>query len=167
MRRPVTVVFTWDVAEGKEAEFEQWAYGLQHAAAGFPGNEEVTWLRPEEDRIRLHHAVVGWADPDSLDHWMTSADRATRHDRVLPPARTAHPELTTNGLETWFDVPHTAAVPPARWKMTPVTIVAVYPFALLFSAVLARYFERRPLPPATLVFPIFLAPLLTYVVMPG
>ncbi|MGW2564482.1 hypothetical protein ACWCXB_35880 [Streptomyces sp. NPDC001514] len=41
-RRPVTMVFTRDVTAGKEAEFEQWAHGLQRAAAGFPGN--LTYL---------------------------------------------------------------------------------------------------------------------------
>ncbi len=41
------------------------------------------------------------------------------------------------------------------------------PFALLYDALVAGYFRGWPLPAATAVFPVFLAPLLTYAVMPG
>lgn len=50
--------------------------------------------------------------------------------------------------------------------MSLVTIVAVYPFALLYDGLVAEYFRTWPLPLRTLVFPIALAPLLTYAVMP-
>lgn len=53
-REAVTVVFTWQVTPGKEAEFEQWAHGIEQAAAASPGQRGVTWLRPEDDSGRYH-----------------------------------------------------------------------------------------------------------------
>ncbi|MEU6099342.1 antibiotic biosynthesis monooxygenase [Streptomyces flaveolus] len=162
---PVTVVYTWEVTPGRETEFEQWAHGLERGAAGFPGHLGVTWLKPEGDSHR-YHAVVRFADTRSLDHWMTSPERAAWQVRVKEYGRPAHPMLTTTGLETWFDVPGSPARPPARWKMSLVTIVAVYPFALLYDGLFAEYFRTWPLAPRTMVFPLVLAPLLTYAVMP-
>ncbi|MEV5808512.1 antibiotic biosynthesis monooxygenase [Streptomyces parvulus] len=162
---PVTVVYTWEVQPGGEGEFERRAHGLEGAAAAFPGHLGVTWLRPEGDGHR-YHAVVRFADTRSLDRWMTSPERAAWQDRVQEYGRPAHAALTTTGLETWFNVPGAPARPPARWKMSLVTILAVYPFALLYDGLVAEFFHAWPLAARTLVFPIVLAPLLTYAVMP-
>ncbi|MER6111402.1 antibiotic biosynthesis monooxygenase [Streptomyces hirsutus] len=164
-REAVTVVYTWEVTPGGEAEFEQWAHGVEAEAAAFTGHRGVTWLRPEDDSHR-YHAVVRFADTESLDRWMTSPQRAAWQARVKPYGRPAHPKLTTTGLETWFNIPNGAARPPARWKMSLVTILAVYPFALLYDGLFAEFFHTWPLAARTLVFPIVLAPLLTYAVMP-
>lgn len=164
-REAVTVVFTWEVAPGKEAAFEQWAHGIESTAAESPGQQGVTWLRPENGD-RHYQAVVRFADTGSLERWMASPERAAWQERVRGLGRTVRPQLTTTGLETWFDVPHLVTRPPARWKMSLVTIVAVYPFALMFDGLFAEYFHEWPLPARTAVFPLFLAPLLTYAVMP-
>lgn len=164
--RPVTTVFTWEVRPGEDAAFERWAHGLQADAETFPGNQGVTWLRPEGGS-RRYHAVVRWSGPDSLDRWMASPERAARYEQVSAFGRTAHPQLTTTGLETWFNIPRMVTRPPARWKMSLVTLVAVYPFALLYNEVFARYFETWQPAEATVIFPVFLSPLLTYAIMPG
>ncbi|MGD1225739.1 antibiotic biosynthesis monooxygenase [Streptomyces krungchingensis] len=166
-RESVTVVFTWEAKPGMEAEFERWAHGIETEAAAFVGHQGVTWLRPEEEDGPLrYHAVVRFAGTADLDRWMASPQRAAWQDRVRPYARSVRPKLTTTGLETWFDVPGLPVRPPARWKMSLMTIVAVYPFALLYDGLVAEYFRGWPLPLRTLVFPIVLAPLLTYAVMP-
>ncbi|MFB6769980.1 antibiotic biosynthesis monooxygenase [Streptomyces sp. NPDC056337] len=162
---PVTVVYTWEVTPGRETEFEQWAHGLERAAAAFPGHRGVTWLRPESGDHQ-YHAVVRFADTRSLERWITSPERAAWQERVGNAGHPAHPRLTTTGLETWFNVPGGSAPPPARWKMSLVTIIAVYPFALLYDGLVAEYFRTWPLAWRTLVFPVVLAPLLTYAVMP-
>ncbi|AWW36545.1 MULTISPECIES: antibiotic biosynthesis monooxygenase [Streptomyces] len=164
-REAVTVVFTWEVTPGKEAEFEQWAHGIEREAAAFTGHKGVTWLRPEGE-TRHYYAIVRFTDTSALDRWMASPQRAAWQERVKPYGRSAPPKLTTTGLETWFNVPGAPARPPARWKMSLMTILAVYPFALLYDGLVAEHFHSWPLPWRTLIFPIFLAPLLTYAVMP-
>ncbi|MEU2597753.1 antibiotic biosynthesis monooxygenase [Streptomyces hirsutus] len=74
-REAVTVVYPWEVTPGGETEFEQWAHGVEAEAAAFTGHRGVTWLRPEDDSHR-YHAVVRFADTESLDRWMTSPQRA-------------------------------------------------------------------------------------------
>lgn len=160
------MVFSWEVAPGKHAEFERWAHGIEAVAAAFPGQQGVTWLKPEGDSTR-YHAVVRFADTASLQQWMESPERAEWQDRVQDLARDVGPQTATTGLEAWFDVPRLVARPPARWKMSLTTILGVYPFALLYDAVFAEYFREWPLSASTMVFPLFLAPLLTYAVMPG
>ncbi|MEV5174462.1 antibiotic biosynthesis monooxygenase [Streptomyces flaveolus] len=164
-REAVTVVFTWEVKPGRVAEFERWAHGIEAAAAAFTGHLGVTWLRPEEGG-RRYYAVVRFADTAALDRWLASPARAAWEERVRPFGHSVRPKLTTTGLETWFNVPEAPARPPSRWKMSVVTILAVYPFALLYDGLVAEYFHGWPLPLRTLVFPVVLAPLLTYAVMP-
>ncbi|MGW0811799.1 antibiotic biosynthesis monooxygenase [Streptomyces viridiviolaceus] len=107
-REAVTVVYTWEVVPGREPEFEHWAHGIEAEAAAFTGHRVVTWLRPEGDSHR-YHAVVRFSDTRSLEHWTTSPQRAAWQARVRPFGHSAHPRLTTTGLETWFDVPNGAA----------------------------------------------------------
>ncbi len=57
--KPVAV--TSEVTPGREAEFEEWAHGVEAAAAAPPGQREVTWLRPEGGS-RRYRAVVRFAD---------------------------------------------------------------------------------------------------------
>ncbi|WP_143667010.1 hypothetical protein [Streptomyces sp. FBKL.4005] len=87
--------------------------------------------------------------------------------RPAPAGRSVRPEPTTTGLETWFDGPGTPAEPPARGKTSRATMLAVYPFALVYDGLVAEYGHGWPPPLRTLVFPIVLALLLTYAVMPG
>ncbi|GGI97642.1 antibiotic biosynthesis monooxygenase [Streptomyces brasiliensis] len=159
------MVFTWEVKSGHESDFERWAHGMEREAAAFPGHEGVTWLRPEGEGAR-YHAVVRFADTSALDRWMTSPQRAEWQQSAAPLVRPVRPHLATTGLETWFNVPGISAKPPARWKMSLVTILAVYPFALLYDGLVAEHFHGWALRWRTAVFPIILAPLLTHAVMP-
>ena len=124
-------------------------------------------LAAPQDGGRTYQAIVRFADTAALDRWMASPERARWQERVKGLGRTVRPKLTTTGLETWFDVPRLVTRPPARWKMSLVTILGVYPFALAFDGLFAEYFHEWPLPARTAVFPIVLAPLLTYAVMPA
>ncbi|MBB1257630.1 antibiotic biosynthesis monooxygenase [Streptomyces alkaliterrae] len=161
----VSAVYTWLVEPGREADFREWAHGIQRVASTFHGQQGVTWLQPEGEGRRFH-AVVRFADTESLERWMGSAERAEWHDRLDGIARPAHPHLTTTGMESWFTVPDGVARPPARWKMALTTLLAVYPFALLHTWQAAPRLGDVPLLLRAAVLPLFLAPTLTYLVMP-
>ncbi|MFD9903570.1 antibiotic biosynthesis monooxygenase [Streptomyces sp. NPDC059063] len=161
----VSAVYTWLVEPGREADFQEWAHGIQRVAGTFPGQQGVTWLRPEGAGHRFH-AVVRFRDTESLERWMRSPERAEWHDRLPGIARPAHPHLTTTGMETWFTVPGGVARPPERWKMAVMTLLAVYPFAFLHTWLAAPHLTSWPLPLRAAVLPLFLSPTLTYVVMP-
>ncbi|MEV0208220.1 hypothetical protein AB0H97_23855 [Streptomyces sp. NPDC050788] len=61
---PVTSVLTGQVRPGREHEFEDWTRGVTRCARRFPGNEGVSWLRPEEGH--RYHAVVRLRDARRL-----------------------------------------------------------------------------------------------------
>lgn len=161
---PVTVVYTWDVARGREEAFEEWARDLQAAALHFPGHLGATWLRPEGAGNR-YYTVVRFAEKDQLRDWLHSPERKELIDRIDGIA-TEHRHHTT-GLEAWFSLPGLGAPGPARWKQVAVTFCAVYPLSLLYQAFLAPVSRMWPLPLRALLFPLIMVPLLTYLVMPA
>ncbi len=73
--QPVTVVFTWDVVPGREAEFESWAHGINETATGYPGHLGATWLRAEGSRHR-YYTILHFVDQERLSGWMDSDERA-------------------------------------------------------------------------------------------
>jgi uncharacterized protein len=162
--QPATVVFTWDVTPGREAEFESWAHGVNETATAFPGHRGATWLRAEGSRHR-YYTILNFADEDRLDAWMSSDERERWLQRLDGIAK-EHRHHTT-GLETWFSLPGDAVPPPSRLKMVVVTLLAVYPLSLLFQSVIAPWAQHWPLPLRSVLFPLVVVPALTYVFMPG
>jgi uncharacterized protein len=161
---PVTVVFTWEVAKGREAEFEEWAHGITTAAARFPGHLGATWLRPE-GKDRRYHTVVRFSDGARLSAWLESPERESWMDRLgdLADEDRAH----TTGMETWFSLPDRSVSAPPRWKMALVTFAGVYPLSLVLQVTAVPAAEGWPVPLRACVFPVLLVPLLTYVIMPA
>jgi uncharacterized protein len=160
---PVTVVYTWEVAEGREEDFEEWAHGITAEAARHPGHLGATWLRPEGPE-RRYHTVVRFTDGDRLNAWLESPERRTWIDRLEGLAR--EERLHTTGMETWFSLPERMVKAPPRWKMGMVTFGGVYPLSLILQTTAVPVAQGWPLPLRALVFPIILVPLLTYVIMP-
>lgn len=162
--QPVTVVFTWDVVPGREAEFESWAHGINETATGYPGHLGATWLRAEGSRHR-YYTILHFVDQERLSGWMDSDERAGWLRRLEGVAK-EHRNHTT-GMETWFSLPGDAVPPPARPKMVAVTLVAVYPLSLIFQLVIAPGTHSWPLFLRAAVFPLVVVPTLTYVLMPS
>jgi uncharacterized protein len=121
-REPVTAVFTWAVTPGRETDFEDWLRAIDTEAATFPGQQGVTWLRPEGESHR-YYAVLRFSDSQSLGNWTASPQRTAQIRRLQGIAVEEEPRLTTTGLETWFSLPRQAVRPPPRWKMTIVTFI--------------------------------------------
>lgn len=162
---PVTVVFTWDVAPGREEEFEAWLHRVNQVAADFPGHQGVTWIAPEgaDDH---YHALLRFSGSRALEAWLGSPERAGTIAELEGIATEADRRVRTTGMETWFSLPRTAVRPPPKWKMALVSFTAVYPCVLLFTAFVSPLFQDWPLPLRTVVLPMVMAPLLTYVLMP-
>lgn len=161
---PVTVVFTWEVAKGREAEFEEWAHGVTAAATRFPGHLGATWLRPE-GKDRRYHTVLRFSDGARLTAWLESPERDRWMERL---DGLAHEDQThTSGMETWFSLPDRSVSAPPRWKMVLVTFAGVYPLSLVLQATAVPAAKSWPLPLRAVVFPVVLVPLLTYVIMPA
>ncbi|MFD7817194.1 antibiotic biosynthesis monooxygenase [Streptomyces sp. NPDC059785] len=163
---PITTVLTWQVRPGHEGEFEEWTHGITRCARQFTGNEGVSWLRPEDSH--RFHVVLRFADPGRLTEWLRSPERAEWHAKIEGIAREVSSERqSTTGMETWFSLPGTSVRAPARWKMVLTTFLGAFPCVLLIQWLVTPRTAAWPLPLRSLVFPVLLLPLLTYVIMPS
>ena len=161
---PVTVTVARRVAVGREREFEQWYDGIIGAACRFPGFLGSGVLRPHTTG-QDWHVVYRFADPESLQRWESSPERAEwlrRADDMVEETGVAR----VSGLETWFSLPGRTAPAPARWKMALVTLVAIVPLVLLMNLTVLPLLSGWPLVARTLVFSGTLTALMTWVVMP-
>lgn len=161
---PVTVIFTWEVAAGREAEFEQWAHGITDAATRFPGHLGANWLRPAPGK-HDYHTVLRF---DKLEHftaWEQSPERAAWLARAATYVR--EHKLQSTGLESWFTLPGLHPVqPPPRWKMYLTTLLAVFPLSLMLQLSIAPFLSRSVLVLRTAALSFVLVTLLTFLVMP-
>jgi hypothetical protein len=153
-----------EVAPGHERDFERWIDELLRAAARFPGFLGGGVLRPTA-LGQPWHIVYRFADPAQQQRWETSTERA----RLLAAGDDLMSERAVrrvSGLETWFAMPGRTAPAPPRWKMAVVTVLAVFPLALLINALLLPHLAMLPLALRVLVFTLILTPTMTWVVMP-
>jgi len=166
-RGPVTGVISWRAKPGTENDVAERATGITVAAGRFPGNLSAALIHEEGSRdFRL-----AWqsGSGQALQRWLTSPERARRHDQVRGIAVAPVAVRQRTGLEAWFCVPGHAAQtikPPPRWKQWLVSLVAAYPLVLLFQAFIAPQIKDWPLEARSALLPLCVLTLLTYVVMP-
>jgi hypothetical protein len=160
---PVTVTVARDVREDRRGAFEQWAGEVLGMAAEFPGNLGTSLLRPGPGSTR-YHLVYRFADGESLARWERSAQRQAALDRVEHLSEGAD-YARVAGLDSFF----TALTPPRpgpRWKLTVLTIAAVFGITLGFQLLAAPHVASWPLPVRLLLSATVVVVLLGHVVMP-
>lgn len=108
-----TVVFSWQVAKGRDKDFEVWKQAMTHAAMSWPGAIGSTTLNPEAVD-GLFQTVLHFSDTDRLAAWIDSDERAQWMRRVDGIATVQRFHAT--GMETWFNLPGRGVTPPPRWK---------------------------------------------------
>jgi antibiotic biosynthesis monooxygenase (ABM) superfamily enzyme len=168
---PVSVLFTWRVVPGRELDFERWLEEVNMVSARFPGHRGVTWLRPTAgtpEPERRYHCVLRFDNGRNLSRWLTSPEREVTVRHLAGIATESEPRETTTGMETWFSLPGHPVLPPAKWKMTLVSFLGVYPLILIFDMLGAEHLGELPLPflIRAAIIPLLLSVLLTYLVMP-
>lgn len=159
---PVTIVATFRVAPGREADFEQWAHDITESAAAFPGHMGATWMRSGG----RYQVTYRFTDIGRFNNWHTSDVRAAFLDRLQPIATLATDENRT-GLETWFELPDDPPRPaPPRWKMVIVTWIGVFPLLALIQWQVAPHVSTLLLPLRAMMFALIIVATMTYLVMP-
>ena len=173
----VTWVITHQVHPDRRDDFEDWIAGIADEVARFPGREGVTVLRPGGESSTEYVVIIRFASYDDLRRWEESAERAewlTRLDPLLAATSTYRAET---GLETWFQLPgQRAVVPPPKWKMALLIILAIYPLLLVVHPLMGTVFDVPYLGvPITIgsefvvrtfVTAVILVTLMTWVAMP-
>ncbi|SHG47834.1 antibiotic biosynthesis monooxygenase [Geodermatophilus nigrescens] len=160
---PVTVTVARDVRPEQRAPFEEWAGEILGLAERFPGNLGTSLLRPGAGSTR-YHLVYRFSDGESLARWERSAERQAALERVEHLSGGAD-YARVAGLDSFF----TAMTPPRpgpRWRLTVLTIAAVFAITLGFQLLVAPHVGSWPLPLRLLLSATVVVVLLGQVVMP-
>ena len=173
----VTWVITHQVRPDRRDDFEDWIAGITDDVARFPGREGVTVLRPGGESSTEYVVIVRFASYDDLRRWEESAERAEWLTRLDPLLAATSTYRTETGLETWFQLAgQRAVVPPPKWKMALLIILAIYPLLLIVLPLMGTVFDVPYLGvPITIgsefvvrtfVTAVMLVTLMTWVAMP-
>src|SRR3954447_19404064 len=137
---PVTVTVARVVRPDQRAAFERWAEDVLAVAAGFPGNLGASLLHPGPDSSE-YHLVYRFVDDASMAAWERSSERrsALAHvEEMVDDERYAR----VHGLESFFTRPRR---PGPRWRMTVLTVAAVFAITSLLQLLVMPHLAGWPL----------------------
>jgi antibiotic biosynthesis monooxygenase (ABM) superfamily enzyme len=137
---PVTVTVARVVRPDQRAAFERWAEDVLQVAAGFPGNLGASLLHPGPDSSE-YHLVYRFVDDASLASWERSSERRSALAHVEPMVDDERYNRVA-GLESFFT---RSATPGPRWRMTLLTIVAVFAITSLLQQFVMPHLASWPL----------------------
>jgi antibiotic biosynthesis monooxygenase (ABM) superfamily enzyme len=136
---PVTVTVARVVRPHQREAFERWADDVLRVATGFPGNLGASLLHPGPDSSE-YHLVYRFVDDASLAAWERSSERrsALAHvEDMVDDERYAR----VTGLDSFFTRP---ATPGPRWRLTLLTIGAVFAITSLFQQFVTPHLTSWP-----------------------
>ena len=166
---PVTVVITRRIKPGCEAAFEKFISGITATAMTFEGHLGTNVFRPSSPEHNNYKIIFKFDRASNLRIWQESESRRqwlARADSLrLEPARIR----VITGLETWFTL-HSPKriIPPSRYKMASITLLALFPLIQLVNAIFSPLLDLFPLPELlrSLILTAITVLLMTYVAMP-
>lgn len=161
---PITVVVHHRVKPSREAEFEEWQRGINHASLQFEGHLGFHVVRPADKRgdylvmFRFNSLanLEKWEKSDERKAWLEKVEPLT----AQPPRRERH-----TGMEVWFTPPVGRKQPP-RYKMVVVTFLALYPLIATVQAALVPYLMEWPMLLRAMLTTFLLILVMTYAAMP-
>ena len=166
---PVTIVISRKVKPGCKAAFEKFISGITASAMTFEGHLGTNVFRPSNPSDNEYQIIFKFDRASNLKIWEESECRrqwlARAESLSLEPAQIR----VITGLETWFTLPSPRRIlPPPRYKMATVTLLALFPLIQLANLTLVPLLELSSLPllVRNLIITAILVLLMTYVVMP-
>jgi uncharacterized protein len=159
---PVTVTVARVVRPDRREAFEREAAAVLRVASSFPGNLGATLLHPGPGSSE-YHLVYRFGDDASLAVWERSPQRReflARLRDIVEDERYAR----VTGLDSFFTRP---ATPGPRWRLTVLTIGAVFAITSLFQLLVTPHLGGWPLEARLLLSAVVVVLLLGYVVMPA
>jgi antibiotic biosynthesis monooxygenase (ABM) superfamily enzyme len=159
---PVTVTVARVVRPDRREAFEREAAEVLAVAAAFPGNLGATLLHPGPDSSE-YHLVYRFSDDESLAAWERSPERRaflTKMPEMVDTERYAR----VAGLDSFFTRPPR---PGPRWRMTVLTIAAVFAITSLLQLLVMPHLAGWPAELRLLLSAGVVVTLLGNVVMPA
>lgn len=159
---PITVTVARVVRPDQREAFERWADDVLRVASGFPGNLGVSLLHPGPDSSE-YHLVYRFQDDESLAAWERSSERrrALAHvEEMVDDERYQR----VSGLDSFFT---RSPKPGPRWRMTLLTIVAVFAITSLFQQFVTPHLTAWPVELRLALSAIVVVLLLGNVIIPA
>ncbi len=159
---PVTVTVARVVRPDRREAFERWAADVLGKAASFPGNLGATLLHPGPGSSE-YHLVYRFSDGESLAAWERSPERRralAELEEMVHEERYAR----VSGLESFFTRP---PQPGPRWRMTALTVAAVFAITSFLQAFVMPVLADWPQPVRLLVSAVVVVTALGHLVMPA
>jgi antibiotic biosynthesis monooxygenase (ABM) superfamily enzyme len=159
---PVTVTVARVVRPDQREAFELWAEDVLEVASGFPGNLGASLLHPGPDSSE-YHLVYRFVDDASLAAWERSSERRSALAHVEPMVDDER-YARVSGLESFFT---RSGQPGPRWRMTALTVAAVFAITSVLQQVVMPHLAGWPLEARLLLSAVIVVLLLGHVVMPA
>ena len=159
---PVTVTVARVVGSDQREAFERWADNVLAQAAGFPGNLGVSLLHPGPDSSE-YHLVYRFTDDESLAAWERSPQRRAalvKAETMVDDVRYARAE----GLESFFT---RGARPGPRWRLTLLTVVAVFLITSTFQQLVTPHLTSWPVELRLVLSAFVVVIAMAYLLMPA
>lgn len=154
------------VKAGCVPAYEALVRAMFEDARRFPGYLSAELIPPEvaggEYQIMQRFATAA-----DLESWNGSAERLSWMEKLALVADGAPEYRLLHGLDAWF-APSAVAVnkPPARWRMTLVSWLGIFPTVALLLIFVAPLIDFLPGLLRIAVITSFVAVLMAYVIMP-
>ena len=136
---PVTVTVARVVRPDRREAFERWAEDVLEVASRFPGNLGASLLHPGPGSSE-YHLVYRFEDDESLAAWERSAERRSALAHVETMVDDERYQRIS-GLESFFT---RSPKPGPRWRMTVLTIAAVFAITSLFQELVTPHVASWP-----------------------
>ncbi|MGO1500073.1 MAG: antibiotic biosynthesis monooxygenase [Marinobacter sp.] len=164
---PITVVISRRVIKGKEDQFESLSSEMTRKASAFPGYLGANLFRPSSSDDPEYRIIFKFTNEETLAAWQTSTDRSRILQKIEPLLVTPSKVETTSGIVNWFTMPgHNPVKPPAKYKMTIVSWLALYPAVTLIFFVFGDLLAQVPLLLRTLIVTAVVMVAMSYLLMP-
>jgi hypothetical protein len=165
---PVTIVLVRNVKPDRRNDFEEWARGMSQVVRGFEGYLGTDFIRPGDHSHPEYVIVVRF---DRYEHLRAFMESAQREEWLKKSEDMMIGEMDTreaHGFQPWFTLPDRSPglIPPAKYKMVVVTLLALYPSLLVLSTLISSLLHGWPRPFLMLITVLLLVPVMTYTLMP-
>jgi uncharacterized protein len=165
-----TVVITHRVHRGCEATYEAWLQEIGPRCRAAPGHLDLQIVMPLPGVTSTYSVIIRFDSAEHLNAWMGSEERQSLIRRVDGALTMGDSFYVREGLDFWFEPPHSPLPVPVRWKQVLITWLAIYPLVLGVPLIVSTLFGVLKVPQGLFQNTLFVSgvvvTLMVYLVMP-
>ena len=139
-----SILIHHQVDPNQQARYESWLATIIEVAAGFPGHQGVTILKPNQG-LQRYEIAVRFASEADAKHWLASDERQQLIGKVASLLQLPENVQISSGIDHWFQPLNSPAPHPVRWKQWLLTTLVICLLTMLIPPLLQLLFDAMPL----------------------